>query len=148
MTNPGTSAEEFILTARGGNVTRFFGFHSAIATPGRLKSITDRFGNGQSFAWSLTNGGMQVQSVTNACGRAIAYRYYGAEKGRQAHHPPGRAGRMGRSRHPPPTKQPHPFPENIVEHRPPVFSLRVIWICSISGLGKRDTASSSARRVD
>ena len=32
--------------------------------------------------------------------------------------------------------------------KPPVLSLRVIWICSISGLGKRDTASSSARRVD
>ena len=80
MTGSGAS-EEFVLTSAKGVVTRFFGFDEAIETPGRLKSITDRYGSTQTYNWAHTSGLDQLTSVTDSYGRTVTYRYYGSESG-------------------------------------------------------------------
>jgi RHS repeat-associated protein len=75
------SAERFVLTSNKGVVTIFYGFDGAIDTPGRVESITDRFGNHQSYDWIRTGTVDQLASVTDAYGRTVEYRYYGSEQG-------------------------------------------------------------------
>ena len=79
--NAGTANDTFILTSNAGTVTEFFGFYSSITTPGRMKSTTDRYGNSQSFIWTVTAGVVQLTSVTDAYGRTINYAYYGSTGG-------------------------------------------------------------------
>jgi len=76
--NAGTANDTFILTSNAGTVTEFFGFYSSITTPGRVKSITDRYGNGQSLTWASVGGVMQLSSVTDSYGRTTNYSYYGS----------------------------------------------------------------------
>ena len=59
--------------------TIFYDFTTA--TPGRLESVTDRYGNQQSYVWQAVGGLSQLASVTDAYGRAIQYSYYGSEFG-------------------------------------------------------------------
>ena len=71
--------DEFTLSAADGTVSKFYGFDDLITTPGRLKSITDRHGNQQTYAWINTEGIDQLVTVTDSYGRSIEYRYYGEE---------------------------------------------------------------------
>ncbi len=75
--------DEFTLIAHKGTQTRFYGFAAEVSTPGRLKSITDRFGSQQTYVWERPSGSEldHLQSVTDAYGRTVQYRYYGAEFG-------------------------------------------------------------------
>ncbi len=77
----GTSADAFTLVARDGTVSVFFGNDSSIDTPGRLKSITDRFGNRQAFTWTTMDGRPRLLSVTDSYGRVTTFSYYGVELG-------------------------------------------------------------------
>lgn len=75
----------FTLTSSDGTVTTFFGFYDDYypilwPAPGHVKSIVDRYGNGQYFTWGLAGNGVpQLLSVTDSYGRAIRYSYYGAD---------------------------------------------------------------------
>lgn len=75
------AADQFTLRASNGTRTVFFGFDPApgIAhAPGKIKSVTDRYGNMMSFQWKLENSAL-LESVTNGYGRTTTFRYYGAE---------------------------------------------------------------------
>ncbi len=76
--NAGTTNDTFILTSDAGVVTEFFGFYTGIATPGRMKSTTDRFGSGQTLVWATVAGVLQLASVTDSYGRTVNYSYYGS----------------------------------------------------------------------
>jgi len=78
--NLGTPIEEYLLSASDGRVTRFFGFHASIATPGQIKTFADRYGNTMTFAWQATDGVFQLTEVTDSYGRTVHYRYYGSDK--------------------------------------------------------------------
>jgi hypothetical protein len=85
LTRAGSGAgDEFTLIAADGTVTIFFGFDEAIATPGQMKSITDRYGNAQTFTWQSVEEVPQMTAVTDSYGRTVEYRYYGAEFGYRA----------------------------------------------------------------
>jgi hypothetical protein len=73
--------DEFTLIASSGTRTNFFGFDPAIASPGRLKSITDRYGSQQTHTWQRMGELDQVASITDTYGRSVQYRYYGSEFG-------------------------------------------------------------------
>jgi hypothetical protein len=78
-------AEEFQVIGSQGTLTRFFGFHPSIATPGRVKSITDRYGNTQRYTWAAqwvpaqSRFLMQLTSVTDPYGRVVIYSYFGGD---------------------------------------------------------------------
>ena len=75
LTRAGTGAgDEFTLTSNAGAVTKLYGFDAAISTPGRIKSVTDRFGSEQTYVWQSTGGVDQLTSVTDSYGRTIIYR--------------------------------------------------------------------------
>ena len=82
LTRSGTGAtDEFALHSPEGAVTRFFGLDAAVPEQGRIKSITDRYGNQQSYAWNAQDIGggqklMQLTRVTDGYGRDIDYAYY------------------------------------------------------------------------
>ena len=79
LTRAGSGAsDEFTMTSWDGTVTKFFAFDPAITTPGRLKSITDRFSNEQTYTWTNTAGVDQLLDVTDSYGRVVEYRYFGA----------------------------------------------------------------------
>jgi hypothetical protein len=80
-TGGGTLAETFTLTTADGTVTAFNGLFAGIAAPGRITSIVDRYGSGQTFAWATVGGVVQLSSVTDAYGRTVTYRYHGSEAG-------------------------------------------------------------------
>jgi YD repeat-containing protein len=73
----GTS-DEFTLTSRKGTVSTFWGFDPSIATPGRLKGYTDRYGNGQTHSWTTIGGTPRLASVTDSYGRTVTYGYASA----------------------------------------------------------------------
>ncbi len=77
----GTANEVFTLTARDGKVITFSGINSLVPVPGRILSITDRYGNTQIRSWIMTGGMAQLQSVTDSYGRTATYSYYGSEFG-------------------------------------------------------------------
>ena len=68
-TASGTSADQFTLVSGDGVVSIFSGFYSSITTPGRLKTMTDRFGNSMGFTWQLVGGLARLTSVTDSYGR-------------------------------------------------------------------------------
>ena len=73
--------EEYTLSSRHGVVSKFFGFDRSMPTPGRVKSITDRYGNSQQYEWQLASEPgpcplVQLAQVTDPYGRQIVYRYY------------------------------------------------------------------------
>lgn len=78
-TGSGTN-DEFTLTNSTGTVTQFYGFDPAVNTPGRVKSITDRHGNEQSYVWTRVGSQDQVETVTDSYGRTVTYSYYGSEQ--------------------------------------------------------------------
>ena len=78
--NLDTPQEEYLLSGSDGRVTRFFGFHASIATPGQIKSFADRYGNTMAFVWQAVDGVFQLTQVTDSYGRAVHYRYYGSDK--------------------------------------------------------------------
>ncbi|QNN23312.1 hypothetical protein HED60_13850 [Planctomycetales bacterium ZRK34] len=81
LTRAGSGAtDEFTLTSASGTVSKFFGFDSPIPTPGRVKSITDRYGNQQTYTWVNVGGQDQVQTIADSYGRSVTYSYYGSEK--------------------------------------------------------------------
>ena len=75
------ASDQFTLRASDGTVTMFYGFDAPIATPGRPKTITDRYGNQYSYVWQRVGRLDQVTSVTDSYGRTIQYSYYGSEVG-------------------------------------------------------------------
>lgn len=82
LTRSGAGAsDELALHAPEGTVTRFYGLDVAVSEQGRIKSITDRYGNQQTYAWNAQaiGGGqtlMQLTKVTDGYGRDIDYTYY------------------------------------------------------------------------
>jgi YD repeat-containing protein len=73
--------EEYTLSSRHGVVSKFFGFDPSMPTPGRVKTITDRYGNSQLYQWQLASEPgpcplVQLARVTDPYGRQIVYRYY------------------------------------------------------------------------
>jgi RHS repeat-associated protein len=80
-TDMGTSSDQFSLVSSAGTVTLFFGFDPSIATPGRVRSVTDRYGNTQTYDWQNVGGVDQLTSVKDSYGRMIEYAYYGPESG-------------------------------------------------------------------
>ena len=80
-TDSGSPGDKFTLVSPDGTTSVFFGFDGSISTPGRIQSVTDRFGNGQTFVWQNTSGMIQVSSVTDTYGRVVNYRYFGSESG-------------------------------------------------------------------
>jgi RHS repeat-associated protein len=80
-TNTGTPTETFTLRASNGTVTTFYGFYTSIGPQGCLNTITDRFGNTQTFAWQTLGGLNRLATVTDSFGRAVNYSYYGSENG-------------------------------------------------------------------
>ena len=78
-TNTGTVNEVFTLTDGLGTVATYYGVNPLIATPGQLKSNTDRYGNAQTFSWVMTGGVAQLISVVDGYGRTVSYSYYGSE---------------------------------------------------------------------
>lgn len=81
LTSYGSGANETyrILTSDGGYAD-FYGFNDSIAAPGKIKSLVDRNGNGQTFEWTNTGGQDQLVSIVDTYGREIMYSYYGSEK--------------------------------------------------------------------
>jgi hypothetical protein len=79
-TSEGTADDLFTLVSRNGVVSQFSGFYSSIATPGRLKSFTDRFGNTQTQTWSLVGGQVRLTQLTDSYGRPTTFSYYGSEQ--------------------------------------------------------------------
>ncbi len=77
LESSGTGANEvFTLTRSGGSVSVFFGFDLAVATPGQIKSQSDRFGNTLTFTWSAGGGGVSLlDKVADGYDREIIYRY-------------------------------------------------------------------------
>ena len=75
------TTDMFTLTAFDGVVTTFSGFDPEVDTPGQMTSITDRFGNKQTFIWQSSGGIPQLTSATDSYGREIRYTYYGSEAG-------------------------------------------------------------------
>ncbi len=73
------SGSLFTLRASDGTVSLFNDFTTA--TPGRVKSITDRYGNQQTYVWQAVGPLSQLVSVTDSYGRTLQYSYYGAEFG-------------------------------------------------------------------
>ncbi|MBI1374571.1 MAG: hypothetical protein GC159_17780 [Phycisphaera sp.] len=73
--------EELTLLSSSGNTSRFYGFDPAIDTPGVIKSVTDRYGNTQTYTWTTQGGVAQLASITDSYGRTVEYRYYGAAQG-------------------------------------------------------------------
>jgi hypothetical protein len=63
--------DQFTLRSSNRTVSIFYGFDSSIATPGQLKSITDRYGNTLTLAWASAGGVPQLKSVTDGYGRTI-----------------------------------------------------------------------------
>ena len=77
LTRSGSGADdEFVLSSAGGVITRFFGFDAGLDTPGKVKSVTDRYGNSRSYSWTNTDGVVQLTSLTDSYGRTVTYRYY------------------------------------------------------------------------
>jgi len=70
---------EFALTSSAGVVSHYSGFDSS--TPGRLKSVTDRYGTQQTYIWSRQGTLDQLLSVTDSYGRTVNYSYYGGSQG-------------------------------------------------------------------
>ena len=80
LTRAGTGAQDqFTLRAANGTVTLFFGFDSAVDTPGYVKSITDRNGNQSAFTWADVGGYARLQTFTDSYGRIVTYSYFGSE---------------------------------------------------------------------
>ena len=77
-TASGTSADQFTLVSGDGVVSIFSGFYSSITTPGRLKTMTDRFGNSMGFTWQLVGGLARLTSVTDSYGRTSYLTYSGS----------------------------------------------------------------------
>ncbi len=78
--NAGTSSEQFMLTSAQGTQSVFNGLATGVAMPGRLQSITDRYGNKQTLAWTNVGGVDQLSTVTDSYGRVVNYAYYGSEQ--------------------------------------------------------------------
>jgi RHS repeat-associated protein len=79
--NIGASNEFFTLTSRDGTVTIYSGINSLIPVPGQVLSVTDRYGNTQSWSWIITGGVAQMASATDSYGRTATYSYFGSEFG-------------------------------------------------------------------
>jgi RHS repeat-associated protein len=72
----GSGSSEIIqITSRSGNISLFYGLDSLTVHPGRLKSLTDRFGNTQTHRWDLSSGPSRLQSVTDSYGRISNFAY-------------------------------------------------------------------------
>lgn len=76
-------ALEYELHSSRGTVTTFHGFHPSVITPGRIKSIKDRYGTEQTYEWSRferADGRVlyQLTKVIDAYGRESSYVYYTA----------------------------------------------------------------------
>ena len=75
-TGIGTAADMFTLTNADGAVATFAGFSAGVLQPGgRMLSYTDRYGSGQTYAWSSVGGAALLDSVTDCYGRTINYSY-------------------------------------------------------------------------
>lgn len=74
-TGAGSAADQFTLVSRAGVVSQWWGFDPSIATPGRLKSFTDRYGNTQTQTWGLIGGQVRLLSLTDSYGRPTSFTY-------------------------------------------------------------------------
>jgi RHS repeat-associated protein len=78
-TGEGTSSDQFTMISGTGNVSQYYGFHSSISTPGRLKNLTDRFGNTLTHNWTSMGGQSRLTSVTDGYGRVSNFDYLGSD---------------------------------------------------------------------
>ena len=83
----GTSSDQFTIVSGDGVVSQFSGFYSSITTPGRLLSLTDRFGNVMSFSWGLVGGLVRLASLTDTYGRTSNFTYHADEQLRLSRSP-------------------------------------------------------------
>lgn len=71
-------SDTFVMIARDGTVSTFFGTYSGITTPGRLQSIVDRFGNSTTFTWTVMGGQIRLATVTDRYSRVSTFSYLDA----------------------------------------------------------------------
>jgi RHS repeat-associated protein len=69
------SGGDFMLTSSDGTVSTYYGSGDPTRPAGRLKSISDRYGNSQLYDWSLLNCVGVLNTVTDGYGRKIQYTY-------------------------------------------------------------------------
>jgi YD repeat-containing protein len=79
----GTSLDEFTITSSKGVISKFHGMHGSIATPGRLKSLTDRYGNTQTHHWESMGGKPRLSHVVDSYGRKSSFAYYDSAQDRR-----------------------------------------------------------------
>ena len=77
--NGGTSDEFYNLPTSDGSLNIFYGLDSEVATPGRLKSVSDRYGDTKTLEWEVVGGDVQLSRMVDSYGREIVYSYYGSE---------------------------------------------------------------------
>ncbi len=79
--NIGLATETFTLTDAGVASASCTGINSLIAVAGPLTGLVDRYGNRQTFTWTLNGGVAQLTVATDGFGRTVTYAYYGSEFG-------------------------------------------------------------------
>jgi YD repeat-containing protein len=69
------SGGDFNLTSSDGTVSTYYGSGDPARPAGRMKSITDRYGNTQTYDWSIFHCAGVLNTVTDGYGRQIQYTY-------------------------------------------------------------------------
>src|SRR5665213_3634525 len=71
----GTSADQFTLLSRDGTTSIFYGTYPSISTPGKIKSMADRWGNKLVFNWTAMGGYSRLASIVDSYGRTSNFTY-------------------------------------------------------------------------